>query len=506
MERYLLGIDLGTSACKVVAVDTHGQVAAKALAGYPLATPRPGWAEQAPEDWWAATELAIQRVLTLLPASRIIEGIGLSGQMHGLTALDADGRVLRPAILWCDQRAARQCDEITALAGGLAGLLEKVQNRMLPGFTAGKLLWMREKEPVRFARIGHMLNPKDYLRLRLTGEYLTDVSEASGTGLFDVRQRTWSTSMLDLLELPGSLLPGVVESTELTGRLRPKLASQWGLPAGIPVFGGGGDAVIQTTSMGVVDNGMLGVTLGTAGVVAGGARTCPTPDGSLQISCGNAPGLWHVMGVSLNAGGTFEWLRQALAHVGPSLEAVSYERMVDLAREAPAGSAGLLFLPYLLGERCPHVSPRGRGSWVGLTAEHSGSHLVRSVMEGVLLNLRAIGELCQAAGLGCSELRVSGGATSEPFWLQLLADVTQREVVTVTAAAEGGAYGAVLAAGVGSGRWASLDEAIGSLDIASRHTPDTQLANLYRARYETFRSLHGALSQTFEQIGAEPST
>jgi len=499
MERYLLGIDIGTSACKVIAVDSHGHVVAKALAGYPIVSLQPGWAEQDPEDWWQATVKSVREVLAALPDRRAVGGIGLSGQMHGLSVLDHNDRVIRPAILWCDQRAAPQCAEITALAGGLKGLLELIQNRMLPGFTAGKLLWMREHEPDLFARIRRMLNPKDYLRHRLTGEHITDVSDASGTGLFNVRERTWSQPLLSLLDLSPSWLPSVVESTERTGFVRAELAEAWGLPAATPVFGGGGDSVIQTTSMGVIDSGPLGVTIGTAGIVAGGMRACPVPTGALQISCGNAPGRWHVMGVTLSAGGAFEWLRGALREIG-SLE---FSKMIELARGAAPGANGLLFLPYLLGERCPHVAADGRAAWIGLTTLHGTTHLVRSVMEGVLLNVRTIAALCEASGLACDEVRASGGATAEPFWLSLLADVLQREVTTVTGAAEGGAYGAVLAAGVGSQWWSSLDEAVGTLRITERVSPDTTLGPLYQARFNTFRTLYDTLGPVFAQIAAE---
>ncbi|SMG49073.1 xylulokinase [Paraburkholderia susongensis] len=505
MDSWLLGIDIGTSACKAIAVDRQGNVSAKALVGYPVVSLNPGWAEQEPAHWWDAAQRALEQVLAALPDRRAIEGIGLSGQMHGLTPLDENGEVLRQAMLWCDQRAAPQCEEITARAGGLDGLLQLVQNRMLPGFTAGKLLWMREHEPALFERMRRMLNPKDYLRYRLTGEYVTDVSDASGTGLFDVRKRQWSTHLLTLLDLPRSLLPDVVESSERTGTLRPELAERWGLPARTPVFGGGGDSVIQTTSMGVIDRGMLGVTLGTAGIVAAGGRECPNPDGSLQISCGNAPGRWHVMGVTLSAGGAFEWLRNSLAQFNRERALPSYAELIELARSAEPGAAGLLFLPYLLGERCPHVSANGRGAWIGLTTMHSGAHLVRSTIEGVLLNLRSIAALCANAGLGGSELRASGGATAEPFWRQMLADVLQCEVSTVTGAAEGGAYGAVLAAGVGSGRWSSLDEAVGCLRVVDRNQPDRSLGALYDARFATFHGLYDTLRQTFEQIAREPS-
>src|ERR1700754_3352550 len=317
MTTCFIGIDLGTSACKVRALDTSGQVLATSVRDYPVVTTRPGWAEQDPALWWQATDDAVQELGGRLPVGASVRGFGLSGQMHGLTALDEERQVIRSAILWNDQRAAPQCAEITERAGGLPGLLDLVQNRMLPGFTAGKILWLRQHEPTSFKGMRHLLNPKDFIRLQMTGELATEVSDASGTGLFDVRERRWCSDLLRLLDIPEDLMPPVVESPEATGTLLPEVARRWGLPASTPVFGGGGDAVIQTTSMGIVD-------------------------GTLQISCGNAPDRWHVMGVSLVAGGAFQWLRDALRPlVGDQL---GYGSLVELARQAPPGSEDLLFL------------------------------------------------------------------------------------------------------------------------------------------------------------------
>ncbi|WP_433274425.1 xylulokinase [Pseudonocardia xinjiangensis] len=498
MATCFIGIDLGTSACKVLALDTSGEVLDSSVREYPVLTSRPGWAEQEPARWWEATDDAVRELLDRLPADSQVRGFGLCGQMHGLTALDENREVIRPAILWNDQRAAPQCTEITERAGGLPGLIDLVQNRMLPGFTAGKILWLREHEPAAYERMRHLVNPKDYLRLRMTGDLVTEVSDASGTGLFDVRGRRWSTELLDLLDIPVDLLPRVVESHEPTGTLRPEVAQRWGLPASTPVFGGGGDAVIQTTSMGIIEDGAIGITLGTAGIVAGASGACPDDiDGTLQISCGNAPDRWHVMGVSLVAGGAFQWLRDALRPVDPEL---GYRSLVDLARQAPPGSEGLLFLPYLLGERCPHVAPEARGSWVGLTPMHSTAHLSRSVMEGVLLNLREIVEVCESTGLDCTQVRVSGGATVEPLWLQMLADVLQREVVTVTGAAEGGAYGAALLAGVGTGDFASLADAAALVQETSRFKPEADNAELYDRLFAIHRRLYRTLQPTFAEL------
>ncbi|MGY2130549.1 xylulokinase [Blastococcus sp. SYSU DS0617] len=503
MSDVWIGIDLGTSACKVLALGASGEVLTTATRRYPLNTPRPGWAEQEPNDWWEATDECVREVLGSLGGRFTVQGFGLCGQMHGLTALGAEHEVLRPVILWNDQRAAPQCEEITERAGGLPGLLELVQNRMIPGFTAGKILWLRENEPQTYARMRHVLNPKDYVRLRMTGELVTDVSDASGTGLFDVRARRWSTRLLELLDLPEDLLPRVAESTDVTGGLTAEIAQRWGVATGTPVVGGGGDAVLQTTSMGVVEEGVLGVTLGTAGVVGGAMTSCPpAPDGRLQISCGNAPDRWHVMGVALNSGGALQWLRDALQPLTPAA-GLDYGRLVELAQQAPPGAQGLLFLPYLLGERCPHLAPEARGSWVGLTHAHTAAHLSRSVMEGVLLNLREVFDIQAAVGgRRAAQVRASGGATSEPLWTRLLADVLQTEVATVTGAVHGGAFGAAFLAGVGTGHWPSIESVADVVHVTGTTAPDPAVADVYADLHDVHRTLYEALRPAFASLAA----
>jgi xylulokinase len=497
----LIGIDLGTSSCKVIAVTAGGEVVAKAHREYPVHTARPGWAEQDPADWWHATDEALAAVTASLPqGGREVTGIGLCGQMHGLTALDGAGQPLRQAILWNDQRAAPQCEWITQRAGGLNELLRMTRNRMLPGFTGGKIIWFREHEPDLFERATHVLNPKDYLRLVLTGQYATDASDASGTGLFDVEHRVWSDELLSLVNIERELLPEVAESIDQTGTVRPELARRWNIPEGTPVFGGGGDAVIQTTAMGLIDPGPVGFTIGTAGIVAGGADHCPdNPGGRVQVSCGNAPGHWHIMGVSLSAGGAFQWLRDALAPA-TTTDPVTYDRLVKLAKEIEPGSEGLLFLPYLLGERSPHVAPDASASWIGLTPLHHLGHLARSVMEGVLLNMREILEVCREAGLRCERIVASGGATTEELWLQLLADVLDRETLTVTGAAEGGAFGAALAAGVGTGMWRDLEEALGVLTVQRTFVPERRTARTYDEVFARHRVLYDGLRPLFAEV------
>ncbi|HET6499859.1 MAG TPA: xylulokinase [Amycolatopsis sp.] len=494
----LIGIDLGTSTCKAIAVAESGEVVAKQSRGYPMINLRQGWSEQDPREWWQATDAVISGLTAALPQrGREVTGIGLCGQMHGLTALDAAGNPLRPAILWNDQRCAPQCDWITERAGGVDGLLRMTRNRMLPGFTGGKIIWLREHEPEHYDRMVRLLNPKDYLRLRLTGSYATDASDASGTGLFDVRRRAWSEELIELLDIDGALLPEVVESVDPTGAVRPELARRWNIPEGTEVFGGGGDAVIQTTAMGLIDPGSVGFTIGTAGIVAGGTSFCPdNPDGRVQVSCGNSADRWHIMGVSLAAGGAFQWLRDALAPACAGAP-VSFTDLVRLAGEVEPGSRGLLFLPYLLGERSPHVAPEASASWVGLTPMHTVAHLARSVMEGVLLNLREILEVCRQAGVRCDQVVASGGATVEPRWLQMLADVLGRETVTVTGATEGGAYGAALAAGVGSGVWRDLGEALTSVRVEKTFVPQPRAAQTYERVFASHRRLYDRLRDVY---------
>jgi xylulokinase len=496
-----IGIDLGTSTCKTLALDAGGAVIARATADYPLITPRAGWAEQEPELWWRAADETAAAVVQQL-GGRPVAAIGLTGQMHGLVPLDADDRVIRPAMLWCDQRAAEHCDLLTDRLGGLDALLALSGNRMLPGFTGGKFLWLAEHEPEAFARMRRFLNPKDFLRLRMTGVHATDVSDASGTGLFDVRRRRWSPELLAAVGLDETQVPEARESHEVTGGLLPAIAARWGLPAGLPVVAGGGDSVMQTTSMGVVEEGLIGITIGTAGIVGGAARRCPdNPGGRIQVSCGNAPDRWHVMGVALSAGGAFQWLRETLEPVAAA--GLDFAALARLAESAPAGADGLLFLPYLMGERCPHVAPDGRAAFVGLTRGHRLEHMARAVMEGSLLNLRAILDLFAAAGLPGDRLRASGGATVSPLWLQLLADVTGRPVATVSGATEGGAFAAALLAGVGVGRWSGLDQAVReALGETGRTEPDPDRSQLYDRIHPIHESLYQTLRGTFARIAA----
>lgn len=495
-----LGIDIGTSSCKVVAVDADGTVVATATASYPLQSERHGWSEQDPQDWWSATCTCVREVVSAVAGRRAhIAGIGLSGQMHGLVALDAEDAILRPAILWNDQRCEVECDNLTAAVGGLDRMLATINNRLITGFTAGKIAWLHDHEPDTFTQIARILNPKDYLRLRMTGRYVTDVSEASGTGLFDVTNRRWSDPMLEALGISSALLPSVVESAEPTGELLPEIAADWGLPGPVTVFGGGGDAVIQTASTGIVTPGDIGVTIGTAGVVAAVSDTAPANTGNVQVSCYNAPDLWHIMGVSLSAAGGLQWFTDVLNEL-PGGDGVGFPAVIELAKDVPVGADGLLFLPYLVGERSPHYAPSASAALVGLTRRHGLGHLVRAVIEGALLNMRETVDAFAGLGIECHRIVASGGATRDPFWLQTMADIFGVEVVTMTGSSEGGAYGAALVAGVGAGTWPSLQAACGGLQVATRHLPDTEAARHYNRIYSGYRNLFTHLGAVYADI------
>jgi xylulokinase len=369
---------------------------------------------------------------------------------------------------------------------------------MFPGYTGGKIIWLRDHEPENYAKMVHLLNPKDYIRFRMTGLYVTDVSDASGTGLFDVRNRTWSLEALDAIGVDPALLPDVVESIEQTGTLDNEIAASWGFPADTPVFGGGGDAVIQTTAMGLVEEGSAGFTVGTAGIVAGGLSRYPeNPGGKVQVSCGNAPGHWHIMGNANSAGGAFQWLRDALTPLDEA-EKLSFETLIGLARKVEPGANGVLFLPYLLGERAPNLAPDASAAFVGLTQMHDISHMSRALLEGVLMNMREILDICISAGLQSDQVIASGGVTNESLWLQMLADILGREVVTQVGASEGGAYGAVLAAGVGSGVWPDLISALTQVKVEKTYLPDDDAHAKYQTVFGAHRKLHAAMTDVYE--------
>jgi len=408
---YLLGIDIGTSGTKTLLVDTRGRIKASVTVEYPAYAPRPAWSEQTPGDWWKAATRSVRMALAKAKVKGSqVAGIGLSGQMHGSVFLDASGTVLRRAILWNDQRTGAECDDITRRAGGRRRLIAMVSNPALTGFTAPKILWVRKHEPRIYDRTAHILLPKDYVRYRLTGEFATEVSDASGTLLLDVKRRRWSRKLLALLQIDPDLLPAVYESQEVSGRLTPAAAKATGLAAGTPVVGGGGDQAAGAVGNGIVRRGVISATLGTSGVVFAHADKVETdPKGRVHTFCHAVKGKWHVMGVVLAAGGSLQWFRntlcQDLVKQAKRKKVDPYELITAAAAKVPPGSHGLYFLPYLTGERTPHADPNARAAWIGLSNMHTRAHMARAVIEGATYAMRDCLEII--AGLGLSLIHIS---------------------------------------------------------------------------------------------------
>lgn len=493
---YLLGIDVSTTATKALLIDAQGAVVAVAATEYDFETPQPLWSEQDPALWWYGAINSIRAVLEqsgVDPAT--IHGIGLTGQMHGLVLLDGAGQVLRPSILWNDQRTAAQCDEIRARLGK-AKLIEYTGNDALTGFTAPKILWVRDHEPAVYDRIRHILLPKDFVRYQLTGEPAMDCADGAGTLLLDLKKRNWSTEVLDALNIPHDWMPPIFEGPAITGRLTAAAAAATGLPVGTPVIAGGGDQAAQAVGVGAVQEGIIALTLGTSGVVFGSVNhPFFEPEGRLHAFCHSVPGRWHLMGVMLSAAGSLRWYRDTLA------PGVGYDQLLQPAAAIPAGCEGLLFLPYLTGERTPHPDPLARGSFVGLTVRHTLPHLTRAVLEGVAFGLRDSFELMKGVGLSAiQQVRVSGGGARSPLWRQILADVLGSELVTVNTT-EGAAYGAALLAGVGAGVWPSVDDACAAaIQTTGSTAPNPTAVDYYNRAYAQYRDLYPILKPVFANL------
>ncbi|NCC75126.1 MAG: xylulokinase [Clostridia bacterium] len=506
MEKTcLIGIDVGTSGVKVLALATEGQILATAVESYPLHSPRPGWTQQDPADWWAGTIQALKSVLTAIDGFKIA-AIGLSGQMHGMVALDSQNQVVREAILWNDQRTENQCQEITAAAGGLDGLLGMTNNQMLTGYTGGKILWLKQNEPDNYARTRVVINPKDYIRYCLTGEIATEVSDASGFGFFDVQNKTWHRDLIERVGLDPSLFPSVVESSTLTGAVTATAAAACGLAAGIPVCGGGGDAVISTTGLGLYKPGRVAVTLGTSGVVAMALPSfMNNPQGSLQLFRGNSPDTFTAMGVTLAAAGSYHWFREALGQheieQGQQQGRSAFALLDEAAAATPAGAEGLIFLPYLTGERCPINDPAARGGFIGLTSHHKKGHFARAVLEGVAFSLRQVYDLTVSADpqleSESGDVVLAGGGAASPLWRQIIADVFGLPVRTVYGSAEGGSFGAALVAGVSIGIWPDLAATVPLIRQESETLPDPENRATYDKIYRTYTRLYDALKWSF---------
>ena len=486
---YLLGIDVSTTGVKALLVAADGQVVGSANTEQPLYTPHPLWSEQDPADWWNGAMRSIRQVLadTGVDGSQVA-AVGLTGQMHGLTLLDNQGQVLRPAILWNDGRTAAQCDEMRARLGK-ERLVAITGNDALTGFTAPKILWVRENEPEVYGRVAHILLPKDYVRYRLTGGFAVDCADGAGMILMDIKKRTWSSEVLEALEIPLEWLPQVFEGPQITGTITAEAAQLTGLKAGTPVVGGGGDQAAGAVGAGAVQPGVVSLALGTSGVVfASTSSPLIEPQGRLHAFCHAVPGRWHLMGVMLSAAGSLRWYRDTF-HPGQD-----YDSLLAPAAAIPAGCEGLLFLPYLTGERTPHPDPLARGAFVGLTIRHNEGHLVRAVLEGVAFGLRDSFELMKQAGQKeINQVRVSGGGARSLLWRQILADVFGAELVTVNTT-EGAAYGAALLAGVGAGLWPDVDSACqATVRLTGSTVPQPAEQAAYEKYYALYRQLYPAL-------------
>ena len=499
---FLLGIDVSTTATKALLIDESGVVVETASTSYSFETPRPGWTEQHPDLFWQGSIQSIRAVLEKSGvAGTEILAVGLTGQMHGMVLLDAGGEVLRPCILWNDQRTAAQCREITERVGA-ARVLEITGNPVLTGFTAPKILWTSEHEPESYRRVAHILLPKDYVRYRLSREFFSDVADASGTSLLNVARREWSEEMLAALGIPRSWLPEVTESQVASSRISREAALATGLAEGTPIVGGAGDQAAGAVGNGTVREGVVSVTLGTSGVVfASSEKYRVEREGRLHAFCHAVPATWHLMGVTLSAAGSLQWHRDSLA------SEMDFPALVDEAADVPAGCEGLLFLPYLTGERMPYPDPMARGAWIGLTVRHRRAHLTRAVLEGVAFSLKDGFELMREAGLAkWEQVRVSGGGAKSALWRHILASVLECDLAMVNTT-EGAAYGAALLAGVGAGVWQTVPEAAeAAITITGTERPDPQDSAVYRRLYPIYHSLYPAMKPHFEAISREISS
>jgi xylulokinase len=494
----LLGIDVGTGGTRALLIDESGVVLGSATHEHvPFASPQTGWAEQDPADWWLACQLAVRKLLRQFPGGAAdVACIGLSGQMHGAVLLDGQDRPLRPSLIWCDQRTAPECEYLNAIVGA-ERLVELTSNPALTNFTLTKLLWVRTHEPEIWSRFRSFLLPKDYVRLCLTGVRASDVSDASGTLLLNVRGRRWSQEMLDAVGLNASCLPGVYESQEIVGAVTTSAAALLGLRAGTPVIAGAGDQAAGAIGMGIVRPGDVSATIGTSGVVFAASETPVTdPKGRLHTFCHAMPGRWHVMGVTQAAGLSLRWFRDTFGTVtsgNEGEETHAYELLCAEAASIPPGADGVLWAPYLMGERTPHLDPTARAALVGLSASHGRGHIIRAILEGVAFSLKDTLTIFHELAIPIREIRLGGGGARAPLWRQIQAEV-YGQAVEIVAAEEGAAYGAALLAGVGVGLWGSVETACATvISVAERIEPGTAAAAVMLDRYRAYRMLYPAL-------------
>ncbi|HEY6266665.1 MAG TPA: xylulokinase [Candidatus Acidoferrum sp.] len=491
-----MGIDVGTGGTRALIIDSQGRIVSSATEEHEsFASPQIGWAEQQPEDWWRAACIAVRKAIANLSAEEIA-CVGFSGQMHGAVMLDEQGSVVRPALIWCDVRTEKQCRDLTAKIGQ-ERLIQLTCNPALANFTLTKLLWVRENEPENWKRVRSVMLPKDYVRFRLTGERATDMADASGTLLLDVVHRRWSKEMLQAAELDERLLPSLHESPAVCGHLTTKGAAESGLRVGTPVVAGAGDQAAGATGMGIVASGTVSATIGTSGVVfAATNHPALDPRGRVHTFCHAIPGRWHVMGVTQAAGLSLRWFRDTFS-TSSSGARESYDQLTAEAAKVPAGSDGLLWTPYLMGERTPHLDSSARGALVGLTASHTRAHVVRAILEGVAFSLRDTFSLFREMNVPVTSIRLGGGGSRSPLWRQIQADV-YGHAVEIVEAEEGAAYGAALLAGVGAGVWPTVDAACAAtVRVASRVNPQPVAVATLNASYAAFRRVYPATREVF---------
>ncbi|NMC29682.1 MAG: xylulokinase [Pelolinea sp.] len=497
MDSYL-GIDISTTSTKTIAVDSLGKILAVSSSEYAYETPFPLWSEQDPDLWWEATKKSVRGCIAqagLEPSQ--VKGIGLTGQMHGLVILDEKGMVLRPSILWNDQRTQQQCDEIRNVIGK-EEFIKVTGNDALTGFTAPKIVWVKEKEPHLFEKIRHILLPKDFVRYKLTGEFALDRADGSGTILFDLKERNWSYDLIGRLGFDPVWFPPTFEGTQITGLLTKQAGEEVGLTQGIPVFGGGGDQAASAVGTGAVKEGILSISLGTSGVIFASTDSPRIePEGRLHAFCHAVPGKWHLMGVMLSAAGSLRWFKDTFR------KEASFDDLVAEAGDVEPGSDGLLFLPYLTGERTPYPDPLARGGFIGITVRHTIRHFTRAVLEGVAFGLRDGFELMNEAGLQrVEQVRITGGGSKSLLWRQIIADVLNTEIVTINSE-EGAAFGAALLAATGAGVFDSVEQACANTIMVKDRVVPGSASTLYEKIYSEYRLLYPSLKNTFHRIAED---
>lgn len=499
---YYLGLDIGTSSTKAILIDAQGNIIANVTSHYDFQTPKPLWAESNPSDWWNATKDCLTQILKDTKAEEI-KGIGLTGQMHGLVVLDKEGEVIRPCMMWNDQRTQEQCDEVYATIGK-EEYIKITGNQVLTGFTVPKLLWLRKYEPENYAKIDKILLPKDYIRYKLSGTYSSDVSDASGTGLLEVKERKWSNVLLEKLDIPATVLPSLYESVEISAHVSASAAQETSLLEETPITAGAGDQAAQAVGCGISKEGIISATFGTSGVVFAHSKDYTSlEDGSLHSFCSAVPGEWHLMGVMLSAAGSFQWYKDQLGYEESEKEEKeginAFTSLLENAEQTPVGSEGLFFLPYLSGERTPYADPLVRASFIGLTQKHTKAHMTRAVVEGITYGMKDLLALVNKAGVNSNVVIASGGGTKSDFWLQMMADIFEAQIKTVNAS-EGAAFGAALLATVGTKVYDTVEQACQAVIKETKSVNTSPYAFFYKNQHALYQKLYPALKDHYERI------